>query len=231
MNRENTIVVISCAGSKHPSAGHMMENGKKIKFVAEPEEAQKIAYDRESVIYKHPDDPADSGRSCREKLVEYNEKYKGHASNNPLGLLPAWKLYKNSTYEELISAFGNENVFILSAGWGLISADFLTPSYDITFSSQVREKYKKRAESRYYNDFSMLPEDAGKKVVFLGGKSYMSLFCRLTKDVRSEKIVFYNSKEKPIAPGCETLRFHTKAKTNWYYSCAKELVRGNLIID
>jgi hypothetical protein len=37
----------------------------------------------------------------------------------------------------LVEKFGIEKVFILSAGWGLIRADFLTPNYDITFSGSA----------------------------------------------------------------------------------------------
>lgn len=222
--------MISCAGSKLRSAGHMIQDGKKIKFVADPEEAQKKADDRESIIYRHPDDPADSGLSWREQLVKYN---KDHASDNPLGLLPAWKLYKKPAYPELVHAFGNQNVFILSAGWGLISADFLTPAYDITFSRQVKEKYKKRVKGKCYKDLSMLPEDTLKKVVFLGGRDYMPLFCRLTKNVVSERIVFYNSKDKKDKPdaseGCQLRRFPGFA-LNWHYRCAKKLAQGNLNI-
>ena len=178
MDRENIIVVISCAGSKDLSAGHMIQDRKKVKFVADPEEAQKKAVDRKLIIYRHPDDPADSGLSWREELVKYN---KDHASDNPLGLLPAWKLYKNSTYRELVYTFGNQNVFILSAGWGLISADFLTPVYDITFSKQVKEKYKKREKGKCYKDLSMLSEDTLKKVVFLGSKDTYLYFVALRK--------------------------------------------------
>ncbi len=221
-------MVISCAGSKHLSAGHMIQDRKKVKFVADPEEAQKKAVDRESIIYRHPDDPADSGLSWREELVKYN---KDHALDNPLGLFPAWKLYKNSTYRELVYAFGNQNVFILSAGWGIISADFLTPAYDITFSKKVKEKYKKREGGKCYKDLSMLPEDTLKKVVFLGSQDYIPLFFHLTKNVVSEKIVFYNLKDKPDAPEDYQLRRFPGFALNWYYRCAKKLAQGNLNID
>jgi hypothetical protein len=40
-----------------------------------------------------------------------------------------------------VDRFGLENVYVLSASWGLIRADFLTPYYDITFSSSA-DAYK-----------------------------------------------------------------------------------------
>ena len=61
---------------------------------------------------------------------------------SPFGLLPAYQLYENSTYNRLVDRFGLSNVYILSAGWGLIPADFLTPHYDITFSASA-DAYKR----------------------------------------------------------------------------------------
>ena len=224
MSRKDMIVVIQCAAGKNPSAGHMLtENKQPVMFVADP---QKAPAD-ESIIYKRPDDLARSGLSWRGAFIEYNGKYKNAASGNPLGLLPAWKLYKNPAYGELVSAFGIQNVFILSAGWGLIPADFLTPNYDITFSASA-DAYKRRHRRDCYEDLAMLPKDTGKQVVFVGGKSYVPLFCSLTGGVRSERTVFYNSQTAPNAPGCVRPRFMTKTRTNWHYECARKLVREKI---
>jgi len=57
---------------------------------------------------------------------------------------PAHELYDNRTHGRLVERFGLGNVYILSAGWGLLGAGFLTPYYDITYS-QSAEPYK-RAE-------------------------------------------------------------------------------------
>ena len=218
------IVVIQCASGKDSSAGHMLaENKQPVMFVADP---QKAPLDR-SIIYKRPDDPAYSGLSWKDMLIAYNGKYKDAASDNPLGLLPARRLYRNPAYGELVSAFGTENIFILSAGWGLIPADFLTPNYDITFSAGA-DVYKRRHRRDLYEDLAMLPKDTAKPVVFLGGKDYIPLFCLLTKDIKSERIVFYNSRVPPDAPGCRLCRFLTKTRTNWHYECARELARGNI---
>lgn len=222
--------MIQCAAGKDPSAGHMMtEKGQPVVFVADPQNAPSD----KSVIYKRPDDPARQGFSWREMLIKYNREHKDSSSHNPLGLLPAWRLYRNPAYGELFSAFGAGNVFILSAGWGLIPAGFLTPYYDITFSPSAKgaNAYKRRRAGDRYKDFSMLGEDTTKPVVFLGGKDYVPLFCLLTQGIRSERTIFFNSKTPPPARGCRLLRFPTEAKTNWHYGCARELARGNLIIS
>ena len=70
-------------------------------------------------------------------------KYNQEAEDNPLGLYPAYQLYENEIYGRLIDHLGMSKVYILSAGWGLIAAHFLTPYYDITFSRSA-EDYKRR---------------------------------------------------------------------------------------
>ena len=229
MSRKDMIVVIQCAAGKNPSAGHMLtENKQPVMFVADP---QKAPPDK-SIIYKRPDDPAHSGLSWRDVLIEYNSKYKDDVSGNPLGLLPAWKLYKNPAYGELVSAFGIQNVFILSAGWGLIAADFLTPDYDITFSASAKRDNicKRRYLSDRYEDLALLPKSTEKPVVFLDGKDYIPLFCSLTEGIKSLRTVFYNSQIPPPAPGCKLCLFPTKARTNWHYGCARDLAQGNISV-
>jgi hypothetical protein len=81
-----------------------------------------------------------------ELLLRYNEA----PGENPLGLLRAFKLYLNDIYRRLARHVGIENFLILSAGWGLIPASFLTPDYDITF------KPKKGQELQAPQDVGLL---------------------------------------------------------------------------
>lgn len=120
------IVVIQCAGGKQENAGHMEDAGRKVLFVADPASAPQS----DSVIYKRPDDAASSGRSYRDMLEDYN---RNRRADNPLDLFPAWELYTKPAYRELAEHFGVGNLYILSAGWGLVKADYLLPKYDITF--------------------------------------------------------------------------------------------------
>lgn len=210
------IVVIQCAATKRHSAGCLVSaSGRQVVFVARPEAAPADS----ARLYARPDYPSGSGKSWREILIEYNE----HPGNNPLSLCPAWQLYENPTYERLAKMLGVANVFILSAGWGLISASFLTPYYDITFSPSAAE-YKRRRKADRYRDFCMLPADDHSEIVFLGGKDYIPLFCSLTSAVNNKKTVFYNSAFPPDAPGCTATRFVTSTRTNWHYECARSLV-------
>ena len=216
------IVVIQCAARKKHDAGHLRRrDGRKVLFVANP----ICASGEGDLLYTRPDDLADTGFSWRTELLRYNRA----PEKNPLGLLPAWQLYQNDTYALLHDKYGSNHLYILSAGWGLISADFLTPYYDITFSRSA-DRYKHRDAKDRYNDFCMLPTDIAEPVVFFGGKSYVPLFCRLTMHIREKRVMFYNSKEAPDAPSCDLKRYDTARRTNWHYSCVKDFIEGNISI-
>jgi len=216
-------VVIQCAGSKNrpaskdPSAGcFVTADGNPILFVADPE----IAPQQSELEYRRPDDIALSGLSWREELVKYNKTYRDNGAN-PRCLLPAWRLYKNSAYGHLVNQLGEDKVFILSAGWGLIPAPFLTPDYNITFTGGA-EAYKRRRKKDRYDDFSMLPKDDSHPIHFLGGKDYVCLFLRLTAETDAERVIHHVG-SPPSAPNCRFRRFETTRRTNWHYECAMKL--------
>ena len=220
------IAVIQCAARKRPCAGYLRrQDGTKVMFVADP---AKALADSE-FVFARPDDDADSGASWRQVLVRYN----ANPANNPLGLLRAFELYQNAAYRALEKEFGATKVFILSAGWGLIGASFLTPSYDITFNAQVkrRERWKFRGKGDRYEDFCHLPADTEEPVVFFGGKDYAPLFCKLTGGIRSKRTIFYNANEPPRAPGCALQRFLTATRTNWHYKCVNALLEGRIAVQ
>lgn len=219
-------IVIQCAASKNPAppgSGFRTTDNRPVEFVAQP----KIAPIDGTRFYVHPDDKADDQQTWRERLLDYNKRQ----PSNPLKLLPAYKLYDNKVYAALTGKFGIENVFVLSAGWGLISADFLTPHYDITFSAARNVAPQCRRKQRdSFSDICQLPND-GDRVVFLGGKDYLPLFNRLTSNMKGEKIVFFNSATKPNPmPGTRFDRYPTVQRTNWHYSCAEALIDGRLTV-
>jgi len=160
-------------------------------------------------------------------LLAYNRK-----PENPLRLLPAWQLYNDPAYGRLAGKCGVGNVYVLSAGWGLIRADFLTPDYDITFSYvKPEDRYKRRSMAESYDDFCMLPLDARAPIVFFGCKGYLPLFESLTSSIRAPKTVFFNSAAAPEMPGHVLKRFDTRRRTNWHYECAAAFVDGRISVD
>jgi hypothetical protein len=212
------IVVIQCAGSKRKNAGFLKtKDGRPISFVAHPEFAPPAG----SYVYARPDDASDAGGTWREQLVAYNAS----RGNNPLGLLPAFELYENDIYRAMVKQCGVENSYILSAGWGLIDAAFLTPAYDITFSAQA-DKFVRRLKRDTFCDLSLIPVNPSEQVVFFGSKEYVPLFAALTGGLKCERIVFYKTVTPPLAPGCKLVRFETRTRTNWQYECAAAFLRG-----
>lgn len=217
-------IVIQCAASKEPSAGSFrLRDGRPIKFVAAPDRAPPDG----DYLYFRPDDPSDvEGASWRDLLRRYNRE----PGNNPLGLLPAYQLYSNPVYARLVRKFGTDNVFILSAGWGLISASFLTPLYDITFST-IAEAFKRRKKRDRYLDFSQLGTIDSEPVLFFGGKDYLPLFCSLTETARDQRVVFYNSRTTPQLSNCQFARYHTTMRTNWHYACAEDFLSEKITVS
>jgi hypothetical protein len=157
-------------------------------------------------------------------LLRYNDA----PCDNPLGLLPAWQLYQNQTYSLLADRYGPESFYILSAGWGLIGADFLTAKYDITFKHIKGQEHTRRFKSDHFNDLRMLPENTDQLVVFFVSKEYIRLACDLAKGVKGPRYLFYNSKAVPDAPGCILKNYATRTRTNWQYECAKAFMDGKI---
>lgn len=215
-------IVIVCADRKEPRAGYLrQQDGQKVKFVADPDNAPHA----ESYIYARPDDISDVGVSWTETLRQYNET----PEDNPLGLLQAWELYSNPTYAYLARKHGTERLYILSGAWGLISATFLTPMYNITFSTgEYVKPYQRRKAEDCYGNFCMLPDNTVEPVVFFGGKDYVEFFCSLTKGIKAERYVFHNTSHPPPAPGCQIRKFETEHRKNWHYECARDFIDGKI---
>ena len=213
------ICVIQCAGRKRAGAGSMTTlDSRRVIFVAHPEQAVR----EDGRVYAHPDHASDRGGSWREVLLDYNA-----SGNNSLGLLEASELYQHKAYRALRKHFGASNMYILSAGWGLINASFLTPDYDITFSNAA-EKYAQRRKADKFIDLNLLPEEVSDEIVFFDGRDYLAQFSALTCSNRAKKIVFYNSATIPNAPGCSLRRHVTRTRTNWHYECSERFVAAGV---
>ena len=228
-------IVIVCAGSKRAGAGLMKTvNGTPVMFVGNSQhETVPSCPDRQ---FAKPDDFAECGKTWRERLCDYNKKFQ-EDGDNPCGLLSAGKLYQpkdpyREIYSDLVNKYGIENVYILSAGWGLVSADFLLPNYDITYTQNVKkeEKYKCRQKRDGYKDFNRLPNEETDRVVFFGGKSYLKPFCELTEGYAGERIVFYHSKNTQKVPGIRLINYPCKNAYTWVYAAAQELIDGKLVL-
>jgi len=213
-------IVIQCAGSKRLDANTLIYDGVIANFVA----SAKLAPATELGRFVTPDDAVgESSMTWRELLLT--------SQGMQSGLLTAGELYRPRVYRELLASYGSENVFILSAGWGLVRADFRLPKYDITFSSQA-EKYKRRKISDTFMDFNQLP-DGPDPVVFFGGKHYRPLLNSLLSSQQRPKIAFFRSERSAkceILDGWEMRPYITSKLTNWHYDAAATFATGHLQI-
>lgn len=160
-------------------------------------------------------------------MCQYNDN-----NDNYLRLQPAYKLYDNEIYRSLVTKYGIERIYILSAGWGIIRSDFLTPNYNITFSkSKNVNKEFRRNQKDIYNDLCQISLDSTEDLIFLGGIDYQPLFNKLTKNYKGRRIIFYNSVNLPKITNCKFVKFETTQRTNWQYTCAKQLITGIIKIQ
>lgn len=210
-------IVIQCAAAKRLDGFLRTPDGRPVKFVAHPELAPASA----DFVFARPEDAVEPGaRSWRDLVLDLNRKHERSET-----ILPAFQLYTPPSYGALVKRFGLSNIFILSAGWGLLPSTFLTPNYDITFSASV-DAYKRRRQTDIYRDFEEL--NGEDPVLFLGGKDYLPLFCALTARLKAPRFVYFNSTSEPDVPGCHIVKYSTTRRTNWHYSCADELIAGTL---
>ena len=217
-----TVVVIQGGEDKVASAGHMvLPDGRPVVFVAEP----GVAPSDPGMAYRRPDDRADGIQTFRDALVAYN----GTPEDNPLGLLPAWRLYEDDAYRTLAEGVEPENLFILSAGWGLIESDFLTPTYDITFSNGVAT-YKRRRPRDSYNDLRRLPSEGTSRLVFAGGTDYIPLFLELTEGVTTERIVYHHASRAPLATAAQFVPVESDDTNDWHLQWARDYAAGKVAL-
>jgi len=232
-------VVIQCAGSKNPDAGFWKHQDRKVIFVAEPARCSKSA----SISCYRPDDAIPgTNKTWRQELEEYNQECK-QTGRNPCGLCKAYELYKpkrdKCIYKDIVETYGERNVFILSAGWGLVRAGYLLPNYDITFAQQA-ESWKRRRNDDEYRDFNQFAESVKEDdaIYFFGGKDYLPLYYQLTWNLPGTTVIYYWGKKPVIGdePRKHNYKFRecpvTKKECpsifarNWYYICAKAFVKG-----
>ena len=217
-----TVVVIQGGEDKVAGAGHMvLPDGRRVVFVAEP----GVAPSDPDMAYRRPDDRADGIQTFRDALVAYN----GAPEDNPLGLLPAWRLYQDDAYRTLAEGVEPENLFILSAGWGLIESDFLTPTYDITFSNGVAT-YKRRRPRDSYNDLRRLPSEGTGRLVFAGGTDYIPLFLELTEDLTTERIVYHHVSRVPHATDVQLVPVESDDTNDWHLQWARDYAAGRVAL-
>jgi hypothetical protein len=212
-------IVIQCAGSKYENAGKLTTlSGEKVLFAAHPER-----YTLQGKCCR-PDEIREGTHSTwRSYLESYNQQ-----GSNPNHIFPAGELAKAPIYKALIRKFGATNVFILSAGWGLVRSDYLLPYYDITFSIQGKP-YSKRRQSDRFEDFNQI-SDVGiqpdETIYFFGGQSYLPLYLKLTRNITARKVIYHSHEAALHIQGYICIPSPYPGSQNWHYKCAQGFING-----
>ncbi len=230
-------VVIACAASKSPGGRPACKFRSRTKdevlFVANRTLCQSLP---KGVGYVEPDDRCgENHMTWREKLSLYNESGK-----NPDGLSRAADLYTpkqepfRDLYRLLADGFGWDSVFILSAGWGLIRADFWTPDYNITFSPPAKKEKPwawRDPKDRKWLDFNHLQNAGvaeGESIHFFGGNHYLDKFCIFVRAVPGRKVIHHKGELKGRStPGTDFEYDRYKGpegNRTWHYRAVKEFL-------
>ena len=233
-------VVIQCAASKRDhDGGFTTGSGEKLLFVAAPELCVSVP---PGMRYARPDDPCgeEKAGTWRDMLKRYNEQ-----PDNPCKLLRAADLYSpkehefRNLYRELADAFGWDNLFILSAGLGLIRAGFWTPDYKVTFSAQVKKEESwtwrnSKASQPLWHDFNHLCETQigqDEPIHFFGGKDYLPTFYTLLETLPGKKIVHYMGRVVEHS-GFKYKEYKGPEKNRtWHYRAAKDFLGKRPVVE
>ena len=227
---ENFKVVMICAKTKHNNT-HISVNNQTIKFkaVSNPENFEFL-----------PDDPKPNDNCTWRQWIEGNQ-------NNAIPAL-GYNLYRpknpfNEVYLNLNEKF-DDRLFILSAGWGLVKANFRLPNYDITFSGNNPANLRVFQNlNPPFNDFNHLTynhnvglNSENEDIVFIGSPDYIPLFIKLTQNLKCRKIIYWKRMkpkpipiELPIPNNTFLYRFYNTAKNrNWHYELAQKYADGEI---
>lgn len=225
--RKDDIIVMCCASKKKP-IGLFRHNNRNIDFkaVCEPRNGIYRPYDK--IIPKAKTSWSDLISSPNVQVDQTNN------------LVPAYTMYQNSIYEKLFREFGG-NLYILSAGWGLVKSTFRIPKYNITFSKTdktpietIRSQKDKEFNDEDFNHLKIKPE---KRIIFLGGEEYGKQFVRLTENLKNLKIIcYYNENNCPITLRLPNNTFtaflwNQGGRRKWHYNLAEELISKRQLLN
>jgi hypothetical protein len=212
------IPVLCCSSSK--TKDRFCYNGQSIKFVAFPRMVPQ-----DGVIFHKPDDKIPGTNITWRDLVL-------NGQNDPkLDLVPAYRLYSRNIYRDIYDKFDN-CFYILSAGWGIIRADFKIPAYDITYSTAPNmPKYVKRSDNYGWNDINHLKEDSVKfdrdsEIILFAGSDYVSPFCDMVQSIPYQKKILYKSKKVIQRHGFVYEYYKTNKNTTWVYEAAETFLNN-----
>jgi hypothetical protein len=213
-------IIISCCDRKNGEL--FIHNGEIINFVSHINE-----FTPNNGMCFRPDDLIPN------ENITWRELVAQQAIRNDL--LPAFKLYKPEIYNSLFQYYGID-LFIFSAGWGIVRADYKLPKYNVTFSNGNNIPiYAVRNATDVFYDFNQLEGiNENERIIFIAGKDYVLPFCQLTDHLPNEKIIIYKNIEvvnnNPYLNNnnFQFIHYQTNRRTNWHYEFANKLINNEI---
>lgn len=218
--KSNLKVIMMCAGNKRPAP--LVVDGIPLNIVAISNPIQN----------KYHPDANVPGQNIKIRDLIFNEQDNPHTA-----LHPAYFLYNHLPYMELYNYFG-DNLYIQSAGWGIVRSRFKLPEYNITFSQNADPENRRGMENENnFHDFNHLADDLraekneNDKLVFIGTKHYIPQFWNLTNELPNPKVIYLRNGVgvQPWIPEEYFVRYETLTRTNWHYELARSIINGDII--
>lgn len=211
------IAIIQCSGSKYCTGHFTTASNNPVSFCnTNPFHPQRTCY--------YPWDISDMPPHT---WIDRVHTYNG-AGGNSHAFLPAISLYKPKIYRDLEAwikkSSANREVYILSAGWGLVRSSFLLPCYDLTFAKGSARIKGEGHFPRLLCHIKNNPQDVH---VFIT-PNYYALFGYFAKKACISDCTLYfrpsKSNESPKISEFkgEYCSFSTSRRTNWHESAARQ---------
>ena len=222
---KNFKVVMICAKEKKGNSNIIHENfNHPITFVAQPNGVNTFLPDGD--------------------IPNLNMTWRDYVTNNQNNnVIPfkSYQLYIHGVYQNLFNFF-RYRLFILSAGWGLVKAEFRLPNYNITFSSSAKPEYKRVFNNLdpSFNDFNDLTynhnvglNSENEDIVFIGGRTYIKQFIARTDGIGKNKIIYHFGNE-PLVVLPDNFFYVQYVPNNpnnyrtWHYELAQKYADGEI---
>lgn len=226
-------VVIQCADDKK-SAETFTLNDYSVRFVATPDIGLSEACPWDRIPSMAGQTWIDCARAYGNPSNWQIYQNAGIGISGNGALMQCGDLYAPPAYGNLLQAIGKENVYILSAGWGLIRANYGIPPYNVTFcnANNVPENAKisppKRAN---YLSFGDIVDGDDEIHLFITAKyfAYWELNF-INNDRHADRIILHWRKGQslPLSSPLEDQVVHHDCgnqRQNWHYTAVKQFLK------
>jgi hypothetical protein len=219
-------VLIQCAGSKIEEASTLIRNGQEIKFVARPTLGSDQCCPWDNIDGNNSPTWIDCLRSFNDNAQQGLPPGVTWGQGVPT---QAIHLYSDAIYERIADAVGAENVYILSAGFGLVRGTDVIPKYNITFSNANKVLLNARITSRRRIPLGTLRNEIGgaDQIHLFLTPNYISYFLGANPTFNTNRLSLHWRAGQTVPDGLEqvAIQQHVIAKrTNWQYIAADRFI-------